>query len=78
MRSLESIQSLSVMTQWIHNFKSFWELLDKELIRESFEKKWEEIASLDLKKAKSIVLAWCGPMPETLLYLYENTDINRL
>jgi len=78
LRSLESIQSLSIMTKWIHNFNSFSDLLDRELIKDSFERKGKEIESLDFSKAKTLVLVWCGPLPETLIYIYENTNIKNI
>lgn len=77
-RALESMQSLSVMTKWIHNFSSFYDLLDRELIRESFERKTQELESIDFSSAKNFVFAWCWPFPETLLYVYENTDIENI
>lgn len=78
-RSLESLQSISIMTKGIHNFDSFANLIDKDLIKQSFETKGNEIKSLNItSKTKTMVAVWCGSMPETLLYFYENTNIKNI
>ena len=77
-RSIEAMQALSVMTQWIHNFNHFSELIDKDFVRESFIRKEKELAPLNLSKDKKFVMAWSGPFPETLLYIYENTEIENI
>ncbi len=78
LRTVESVQSVSIMTKWIHNFNSFSELLDKDIIRESFERKDKEIESLDFSNAKTLVAVGSWPLPETLLYIYENTNIKNI
>lgn len=79
LRSLESLQSISIMTRWIHNFDTFADLIDKDLIKQSFETKWNEIKSLNISKdTKTLIAVWCWSMPETLLYIYENTDIKNM
>lgn len=77
-RALESVQTISVMTKWTYNNNNLIELLDSQLLRECYERKWEEIKSLDFSKAKTLVCVWSWPMPETLLYLYENTSIEKI
>lgn len=78
LRSLESMQALSVMTQWIHDYNSFAELMDKDLLRETFERKWREIKSLNFENANNFTFAWSWPFPETMLYIYENTKIDNI
>lgn len=78
LRSVESIQSISIMTKWIHNFHSFADLMDKEIIKQSFESKWRELKYLDFSDAKTLVMVWSGALPETLLYIYENYDIENI
>lgn len=78
LRMLESLQSISIMTRGIHNYRSFSDIIDKDLIKESYEKKAKEIESIDFSEAKQMILVWCGPMPETLLYMYENTNIDNI
>ncbi len=78
LRSLESIQSLSVITKWIHGVKTFSNLIDKELIRESFLRKEKELQPIDFSNAKKLVLVWSWPFPETLLYIYENTSVEKI
>lgn len=78
LRSLESIQSISIITKSSHLNNSFVDLMDTDLIRDCYERKWEEIRSLDFSKAKTLVSVWSGSMPETILYFYENTDIKNI
>lgn len=78
LRSLESIQSLSVMTKWIHNFASITELLDWDVIKESFNRKAIELESINFENVNNFLFAWCGPFPETMLYVYENTEIENI
>ena len=78
LRSLESIQSLSVMTRWIHNFNSFSELIDKDLLKESFERKSQELEPINFSNVKNFVFSWCWPFPETLLFLYENSNLENI
>jgi len=77
-RALESVQTISIMTKSNHNSNNLLELLDSQLIIECYERKGEEINSLDFANAKKLVCVWSGPMPETLLYIYENTDIEKI
>ena len=78
LRSLESMQALSVMTQWIHNFESVSEFLDTDLMKESFARKWKELGSVNYKNVKNFIFAWCWPFPETMLYVYENFNVENI
>lgn len=78
LRSIESVQSLSIMTKWIHNFDSFVDLMDKEIIKQSFKSKENEIKTINFDNAKTLIMIWTGPLPETLLYIYENTNIKNI
>lgn len=77
-RSVESVQSLSIMTKWLHNFSSFAELMDIDFIKQWFETKWNEIKHLDFTDKKTLVMVWSWALPETLLYIYENTSIENI
>lgn len=77
-RSLEAVQSISIISRSNHLNNSFSDLIDSDLIKECYDKKWEEIKSLNLSKAKNLVLVWTWPMPDTMLYFYENTTIKNI
>ena len=77
-RSLESMQALSVMTQWVHNFESVSEFLNSDFLKEGFERKSKEFAVIDSSKVKNIVFVWCWPFPETMLYIYENMNVDKI
>jgi len=78
LRSIESIQSLSVMTQWIHNFNSFSEMIDRELLKESFNRKYQELEPGNFENIENFVIAWCWPFPETLLFVHENIKVKNI
>ena len=78
LRSLESMQALSVMTQWIHTFDNISDFLDTDLMKESFARKWKELWSVNYKNVKNFIFAWCWPFPETMLYVYENFEIENI
>jgi len=78
LRTVESVQSLSIITKWAHNFNSFINLMDRDIIIQSFESKRKEMKYLDFNKAKTLIMVWSWPMPETLLYIYENTNIDNI
>jgi len=78
LRTVESVQSLSIITKWSHNFNSFTNLMDRDIIIQSFESKRNEMKYLDFNKAKTLIMVWSWPMPETLLYIYENTNIDNI
>ncbi|MDQ7008852.1 MAG: hypothetical protein Q9M94_01005, partial [Candidatus Gracilibacteria bacterium] len=77
-RSLESMQAISVMTQGIHNFESVSEFLNSDFLKEGFERKSKEFAVIDSSKVKNIVFVGCGPFPETMLYVYENFNVDKI
>lgn len=78
LRSLEAMQSLAVMTRWMHKFDTVLTSLTSELIRESFLRKEKELWTLDFSRIKNFVFAWNGPFPETILFVYENYDIENI
>jgi len=45
------------MTKGVHNYNSFSELIDKDLIRESFNRKNQELESIDFTNAENFVFA---------------------
>lgn len=78
LRSLESVQTIWIMTKWNFKKNNMIELLDSQLLKECYERKWEEIESLDFSKAENFICVWSWPMPETLLYIYENTKLEKI
>ena len=78
LRSLESLQTISIMTKWGHKSNCLIDLLDSQLLRECYERKWEEIKSIDFTSAKNLICVWCWPMPETLLFLFENKKLEKI
>lgn len=78
MRSVECVEAFSIMTKGIHAEENFSKLIDKEYIHTRYEKKINELRSLDFSKAETMVCVWCWPMPETILFIYENTDIENI
>lgn len=78
MRAVECVEAFSIMTKWIHWKNSFIDLIDREYIKARYEQKINEMKSLDFSKAKTMLFVWCWPMPETMLFAYENTGIENI
>lgn len=72
-RAMESVEALSIMTKWVHWWENFMDYIDVEQVKDNYYRKWEDIKSLDFSWDKTMVMVWCWPLPETLIYFYENT-----
>lgn len=78
MRAIECVEAFSIMTKWVHWKMNFIDLIDKDYIQTRYQKKIKELKSLDFSNAKKMVCVWCWPMPETILFIYENTNIKQI
>jgi len=78
-RALEAKESINILWGNKRN-KESWALsfLDADYIREEYTRKWNDIRDLDMTGWKNLVMVWCGPFPETILYIYENTPIKKV
>lgn len=77
MRAVETIEAASIIEKWTHRW-SFVKLIDREYIKERYIGKTEEVKHLDLKQIKQLVVVGCWPMPETMIYIYENTKVDNI
>ena len=73
-RAIEALESVSVMTKWIHENNNFIDLIDVDLIRERYNRKSSDMKSLNFLWNKKLLMVWCWPFPETLIYIYENNQ----
>lgn len=78
MRALESAEAVSVITRKNISENNFVELFDRDHIRQRYLNKAKELQTLDFSHARKIVMVGCGPMPETILYISENTGISEI
>lgn len=78
LRALEATSSLWIMTKDIHWLGSFDLLFSQDEIKDKYKLKYLDLQPFDFTDAHTMVFVWCWPMPETMLYMYENTDIKRM
>lgn len=78
MRAIESVEAISIMTKWIHWTDKFMDFIDIDQIRDRYYRKADDIRSIDFSDAKVMIVVWSWPMPETMLYIYENTNIEKM
>lgn len=74
LRALESTESLNIISKGNYMPHEFSDLLHQWHIVENYKKKEYDFKWIKNWKDKTVVCVWSGSMPETMLYLYENTD----
>lgn len=76
-RAMEADEALGILSK-NQGDKRVIECMDVDYIIEDYQRKWNDIKDLDIKWDETLVMVWCGPMPETMLYIYENTPIKKV
>ena len=77
-RALETVESLSVLTNKDWKNISFYDKFTLQNPKEVYKQTWIEIWMLDLEDAHTLVMVGCWPLPETILFYYENTLIDTI
>lgn len=75
-RALDSAESLNIIAQ--NPEHDILDLLDHTFSKKVFLQTADEIKEIDTKKVKTLVMIGCGPMPETVIHIAENTDIEKI
>lgn len=76
-RAIEADESLWIMSK-NNNENSIVKVMDVDYIIEDYQRKWNDIKDLNIKEGQTLTMVWCWPMPETILYFYENTPIKKI
>lgn len=77
-RTIEAIEAVSIMTKsFEHHLKSF-DLFEQRMAKENYSKTSDEIQMTGIDNVNNLVMVGCGPLPETILYLSENTDVKSI
>ena len=77
-RTIEAIEAVNIMTKSIKENINFYDLLERKMAKENYLKTSYEIEMMDLEGSKTLVMVGCGPLPETILYLYDNTELEEI
>lgn len=77
-RTLEALESISILTKNVHNNASFVDFFNKRIAKETYLQTSKEIEMADFSNCKTLVMVGAGPLPETILYIYENTNIENI
>lgn len=77
-RAVEVAEAFTIITKQISKKLSFLDLFDRQMSKETYLQTSREIKMLDFKNCKKLVIVGCGCLPETILYIYENTPIKEI
>ena len=78
MRAVETVEALDIISKKVGVELSLLDFISAKFLKEVFLNKGKELQSLEMKGAKKMVFVGSGPLPDTCLYVYENTDIPTL
>ncbi|MBD3238110.1 MAG: hypothetical protein GF332_00525 [Candidatus Moranbacteria bacterium] len=75
-RTLEAIEAVGLMTQSRTNSSNinFFQHISSKHVQVTYEQIKNELNMIDLKKRKRFVMVGIGPLAESVLFLFENTD----
>ncbi len=77
-RALESAEAFSIMTHHTNSNHHFIDLINRDFIKNRYKTKATEISLLNTSNANTLVMVWSWPMPETIIYFNENTNIKNI
>ena len=77
-RTIEATEAINIITKSIKENIRFYDLLERKMAKENYLKTSYEIEMMDLEKKKQLVMVGCGPLPETILYLHDNTNLEEI
>lgn len=73
MRSIETLQAYHIMKNTIHHIDNYESIIDSDQIKARFAAKHTELQWIDWSKGKRVGCVGCGSLPDTILYIAENT-----
>ena len=77
-RTYECIESIMLLTNSIWKNGSFFDFYNKVRAKEVFLHTNAEIKLANFSNCKTLTMVWTWAFPETILYIYENTNINNI
>jgi hypothetical protein len=77
-RAVELLESIAIMTKTTAKKTDFVDLLDSIRIQDRYYRKAQELDFINFEKKKIFATVGCGSFPETMLYMYENTNIQNI
>lgn len=77
-RAVEVAEAFTIITKQLERKLSFLDLFSTHVTKETYLQTNREMKMLDFKKCKKMVMVGCGCLPETMLYIYENTPIKEI
>lgn len=75
-RSLDSAEAINIVTK--NPTEDILDVLANNFSKNVFLQAAEEIQSLDTKDIHTLIMVGCGPMPETVISIAENTNISKI
>jgi len=78
MRALETVEALDIINKNTGVDSTLLNIISTDYLKNRYLQKSHDLRLANLSNIKKIVMVGCGPFPDTLLYLYENTNIPEL
>jgi hypothetical protein len=77
-RSFEAMEAVNIIAKSYTTPGSFLKLTEQDLTINSYKVVKREIELLDHSNCKTLAMVGSGPLPETILYIFENTNILKI
>ena len=77
-RTLGTVEAFNIMRKSLGKDQTFLDLFDRQLAKETYLQTNKDITLIDWQGKKKIVMVGSGPLPETILYLYDHTNIEQI
>lgn len=78
MRAIESMETVAIIRNNIERNYKFIEMINNMYLKDRYSKKMTEFSSLDFSKSKTMVIVGSGSLPESIIFLAENTKLEKI
>lgn len=78
MRAVETVEALDIINKKVGVDSSLLDIISAEYLKDRYLQKQHDLRLANIKGVKNVVMVGCGPFPDTILYLHENTDIPQI
>jgi uncharacterized UPF0146 family protein len=75
MRAIETVESIDIITKNVGTKSSLTDIISTEYLKDRYKQKGHDLRLADFSNVKKVVMVGCGPFPDTILYIYENTNV---
>lgn len=77
-RAIEAADAFLLITKQLSKNLSFLDVTKSHVSKATYQQTNHEMKMLDLSQCKKMVIIGCGCLPETILYIHDNSSINEI